>query len=420
MIGTTLGNKIKSPHPFFWGAATASHQVEGGTHNDWSVWEKANAERLAREAESKFGYLPNWQEIKEEATNPTNYISGGACDHYNRYREDFALARELLHNATRFSIEWSRIEPAKGEFSEEGIAHYRDVIKTCREMGLEPFVTLNHWTLPLWLSEEGGFASSMFPHYFEELTKRIVSQLGNEVTFWITLNEPDVVSSHAYLKGVWPPQKKSFVTYYMVLRNLIRAHKKAYRIIKERFPEAQVGIAKHQVAFELKKQSLINSTLKAVGDYFWNKWFLNHIARHQDFIGLNFYNRNLIDNGFFKNENKERTDFGWEFYPQALLQALVELARYKKPIYVTENGIADAKDTKRTRFLEKSVNAVLKAKSMGVPVYGYLYWSLLDNFEWDKGFWPRFGLIEIDYKTKERRVRASALFYKKLIREAKV
>jgi beta-glucosidase len=405
------------PKGFFWGASTASHQVEGGTKNDWSEWEKKNATRLAKEAESKFRFLANWKEIAGDATNPENYISGEACDHYHRYKEDFTLAKELLHTATRFSIEWSRIEPRRGVFSEEGIAHYRQIVATCREMGLEPFVTLNHWTLPLWLSDEGGFSSSKFPHYFARFTQKVVTALGEQVTFWITLNEPDVVSSYAYIKGAWPPQKKSFVEYYVVLKNLIKAHRAAYQCIKKIQPKASVGIAKHQVVFEIKRRTFVNKVLFCGAQYFWNRWFLHKIVAYQDFIGLNFYERNVIDNGFHKNENLKVTDMGWEFYPDALYEALVELKQYKKPIYITENGLADAKDMQRGEFITRSVKAIERALGAGVDVRGYLYWSLLDNFEWDKGFWPRFGLIEVDYKTKARTIRPSAYTYRDIIKQ---
>jgi len=147
---------------------------------------------------------------------------------------------------------------------------------------------------------------------------------------------------------------------------------------------------------------------------------LNSILNHQDFIGLNHYNRNVIDNGFNKNPNKKLTDFGWEFYPESIYQALIELKPYRKPVYITENGIADAKDNIRREFIEQVLVSVSRALSEGVDVKGYFYWSLLDNFEWDKGFWPRFGLIEVDYKTLERKVRPSAFVFRDIIKNKSV
>lgn len=409
--------KLEFPQGFFWGAATASHQVEGNTKNDWSEWEKKNADRLARESHIHFSHLPSWKFSQKEAENPQNYISGNACDHYNHFREDFDIAQSLHHNAHRFSIEWSRIEPTEGQFDQEAIEHYRTVILALRERGIEPFVTLWHWTLPLWLAEKGGIAHTSFPEFFARYTETIVEALTSDVKFWITLNEPDVVASHAYMKGAWPPQKKSFLAYYRVLKNLIAAHKRAYHVIKKHDADAEIGIAKHQVAFQVSRPTLLNTLLKKIGHYLWNEWFLNHIRHHQDFIGLNHYNRNVIDNGFGKNPNEVKTDFGWEYFPASIYQALIELKSYGKPIYITENGIADASDKLRQKFIPTALKAIHQAISDGADVRGYFYWSLLDNFEWDKGFWLRFGLVEIDYATKKRTIRPSALAYAKVCEE---
>ena len=402
---------LQFPDGFLWGAATSSHQVEGDNHNDWSEWELKNAIRLAQKSKSDFAHNPHWKNFQSEAVSPANYISGIACNHYHRYEEDFDLAQSLSHTAHRFSIEWSRIEPEEGVFDKKEIEHYRDVIRAIKARGMTPFVTLWHWTLPVWLAEKGGFKNSQFPFYFQRYTEKIIEALGNEVVFWITLNEPGVVASHAYWKGTWPPQKKSFFACISTLRVLIKAHRQAYTTIKKISPHAQVGIATHQVAFEVAHPTLYNKFLRTIAHYFWNEWFLNKIIRHQDFIGLNFYNRNVIDNGFYKNPNKQQTDFGWEFSPESIHQALIELQPYNKPIYITENGIADASDILRQQFIPRTLAAVHSAIDDGVDIRGYLYWSLLDNFEWDKGFWPRFGLIAIDYATQKRTPRPSALAY---------
>ncbi len=400
------------PERFLWGAATASHQVEGGTTNDWSEWEKANADRLAREAASKFGHLPGWTEkFGDEASRPENYISDIACDHYHRYEEDFDIAKSLGHSAYRFSIEWSRIEPEEGKWDKREIAHYQDVIRALRARNIEPFVTLWHWTLPLWLAEKGGVLAPQFPEYFARYAEKIAQALGDDVRFWITLNEPDVVTGHAYIKAQWPPQEKNPLKYLRANLNLISAHKKTYATIKKNLPNAHIGIAKHQLSFELPRNTLTNQFLKKGAHYFWNRWFLNRIKHHQDFIGLNHYGRCVIDNGFYKNPNKRRTDIGWEFYPESIYHALVDLKPYGKPIYITENGLADQDDTMRTEFLTRALTSVHRAIADGADVRGYLHWSLLDNFEWDKGFWPRFGLIDIDRHTLERRIRPSARYY---------
>lgn len=408
----------KFPEGFLWGAATSSHQVEGGTTNDWSEWEKANADRLAREAASKFGCLPGWTEkFGKEASRPENYISGIAVDHYHHYEADFDIAKSLGHSAYRFSIEWSRTEPEEGKWDTQEIAHYQDVIRALRARNIEPFVTLWHWTLPLWLTEKGGVLAPQFPEYFARYAEKIAQALGNDVRFWITLNEPDVVTGHAYIKAQWPPQEKSLLKYLRANLALINTHKKTYNTIKKNFPNAHIGIAKHQLSFELSRNTLTNQLLKKGAHYFWNRWFLNRIKHHQDFIGLNHYGRCIINNGFYKNPNKHLTDFGWEFYPESIYQALIELKPYSKPVYITENGLADQDDTMRTEFLTRALTSVHRAIEDGANVRGYLYWSLLDNFEWDKGFWPRFGLVDIDRKTLERKVRPSARFYAEICKE---
>ncbi|MDO8566074.1 MAG: glycoside hydrolase family 1 protein [Candidatus Moranbacteria bacterium] len=408
---------LKFPEKFYWGAATAAHQVEGGQHNDWSEWEKANAERLARESEKDFRWNPHWKEFEGEATNPKNYISGLACDHYNRFREDFDLAKDLGHNAHRFSIEWSRIEPEEGRFDEKAIEHYRVVLLSLRERGLEPFVTLLHFTLPLWLSKKGGVLHKDFPDCFERYTEKVAQALGEHIHYWITINEPDVFAGGAYMKGIWPPQKKNIFSFFKALRRQADAHKKAYAVIKKIFPESRVGVAKHNIWFEATDNTLVNRLLKRLADSLWNDWFLKKIVAHQDFIGLNHYHHHRITGGYNKNKNEIQTDFGWEFYPQSLGQTVMELTKYGKPIYITENGLADADDDLRPRFIREALASLHTAIQSGADVRGYLHWSLLDNFEWDKGFWPRFGLIEIDYATQKRTVRPSALAYAKICKE---
>lgn len=406
------------PEGFLWGAATASHQVEGNNQNDWTQWEKQNAERLARESEGDFAsWNPHWEQFRKEATDPENYISGLACDHWNRYEEDFDIMQTLGLSGYRFSLEWSRIEPQKGVFDEQSLTHYQEMLRALRERGITPFVTLWHWTLPLWLRDEGGLLSRNFADYFAHYTEQVVRALGSDLLFVVTLNEPDVVASHAYLKGVWPPQEKSVVKFLSATRHLVAAHRKAYEIIKKNQPTIRVGIAKHQVYFERATATLWNTLLKSIADSIWNRWWLNRIKNHQDFIGLNHYNRNLIDGWYNKNPNDVQTDFGWEFYPESLEFAIRELMPYGKPIYITENGLADAKDTLRVQFIPRALHALQRAIQGGADVRGYLHWSLLDNFEWDKGYWLRFGLIAIDRPALGRTIRPSAQKYAEIARK---
>jgi len=405
------------PQGFCWGAATASHQVEGNNQNDWSEWEHANAERLARESEQKFRWNPNWKKFRSEATNPENYISGIACDHYHRYPEDFDIMQGLGMNAYRFSVEWSRIEPEEGKFDMAAIDHYRDVLAALRSRDIDPFVTVWHWTLPLWLRDKGGILATDFPSYFARYSEKLAESFGPETRFWITLNEPDVVASHAYLKGAWPPQRRGLLNFLRAIRQLIRAHRLAYQAIKHALPDSQVGIAKHNIWFEAARGIWWNRFLKKIADIGWNQLLLRQIADAQDFIGLNHYNHHRIDGWFNRNENELQTDFGWEYYPESLYHALIELKPYGKPIYVTESGIADASDVLRQKFIPAAISAMERAILDGTDVRGYFYWSLLDNFEWDKGYWLRFGLVAVDRATQARTVRPSAQLYASLIDE---
>jgi len=403
---------LKFPKNFYWGSATSAHQVEGGNHNDWSEWEKKNAERLAKEAKEK--WQPWQQEKFPEMFNPENYISGRACDHYHLYEQDFDIAKKLGHNAHRFSIEWSRIEPEQGKFNEKEIEHYRKVILALKKRGIEPFVTLWHWTNPLWIRDMGGWENKKITDYFERYAEKISNALGENVKFWITLNEPEIYASNSYFAGVWPPQKKNLFAYLRVLNNLIKAHRKAYGVIKKANSNSKIGIAKNNIYFEAYQNKLVNRVLKKFIDWWWNFYFLNRIRNHQDFIGLNHYFHNRINYGFNKNENKKISDIGWELYPEAIYYVLKDLKRFNKPIYITENGLADGGDKKRSWFILESLKNIGKAINEGVNVRGYLHWSLMDNFEWDKGFWPRFGLVEVNYKTLERKIRPSALQYAKI------
>lgn len=398
---------------FFFGAATSAHQVEGGNSNDWSEWEtgadlrglhankrgiETRAQRAARIAKDK-----DWPDyILKNYPNPLqleNYISGRASDHYNRFQEDFDVAKKLGHNAHRLSIEWSRVEPEEGKFNKKEIEHYREVVRTLCERDLEPFITLWHWTIPLWLRDKGGWAHKTSPFYFARYVQKIVSALP-EVKFWVTLNEPNVYAGQGYWRGVWPPNIRSPFQYFIANRNLTEAHRKAYVAIKSINSRSEVGVAQNVIYF-----AKFPARLKR---YLWNHRFFRSIRRFQDFVGINYYvsDRDTEENSEFLN---------WPIDPEGIYFVLREVSRYRKPIYILENGIADAEDQKRAKFIQDHLRYVVKARNEGVDVRGYFYWSLLDNFEWDKGFWPHFGLVEVNYKTMERKIRSSAWEYKKII-----
>jgi len=403
-----------------WGAATSAHQVEGNNHNDWSEWERVNAERLAKEAGSKW---EKWQQDKfSEMFNSENYISGRACDHYNRYEEDFDIAKELGHNAHRFSIEWSRIEPEEGKFDEKKIEHYRKILQALRERGMEPFVTLWHWTNPIWLSKMGGPENKKFAFYFSRYARFVVEQLSGLVDFWITLNEPTSVIANSYMSGVWLPQKKNLLSMLRVYKNLARAHNYAYGEIHKISPKAKVGFANILAFYEpYNKNSALDKIAVKIAKYFGNEKFLNLTKGKHDFLTVQYYFHNKLKFlGRIKNENKTVSDLGWEIYPEGIYHIIKGLRKYNLPIYITENGLADADDSRRAKFIKDHLGWIYRAIQEGADVRGYFYWSLLDNFEWDKGFWPRFGLVEIDYETMERKIRKSAWEYAKICRRNEI
>jgi len=381
-----MGEKIlKFPENFYWGTATSAYQVEGGIKNDWTCL-------AGRQGEAG-----------------EKYDAGIACDHYHRYEADFDLAKAMNNNAHRFSIEWARIEPEEGKFNQAEIEHYRKVILALKQRNLEPFVTLYHWTLPIWFAEKGGWLNKDAPKYFERFTKKIVGEYKNLVKFWITLNEPNVYVFHSFLEGRWMPFKKNWFKSNRVLKQLIEAHIKSHQLIHKISPMSRVGIAINAIYYE--------GILKLLVNYIWNHKFLNGIENHQDFIGLNYYYSYSLKKGFLKDSSESVTDLGWGIYSKGIYYVLKDLKKYNKPIYITENGLADKKDDKRAKFIIDHLRWVHKAIKEGTDVRGYFHWSLMDNFEWDKGLEPRFGLIEIDYKTLERIPRPSSKIYGEICKD---
>ncbi|NQU08056.1 MAG: glycoside hydrolase family 1 protein, partial [Candidatus Abyssubacteria bacterium] len=283
--------EIRFPDGFLWGAATAAHQVEGGnSNNDWWEWERSGGK------------------IADGTTSET------ACEQYFRYEPDFDLAKELGHNAHRLSLEWSRIEPEEGVFSSAAITHYRRVLQSLRERGLEPMVTLHHFTNPLWLSREGGWVNPRVVEYFARYAKVVAGELGALVRFWNTINEPMVYAYLGYVEGTWPPGSKSLRSASIVTVNMLRAHALAYHIIHEvsAGPGCEVGIAKHIRVFDpLRPRHPGDRALARLSDFIFNRWFLDAVetgrlawpigigqkvqllAETQDFIGLNYYSRDM-------------------------------------------------------------------------------------------------------------------------------
>ena len=384
-----------------WGAATSAYQVEGDNANsDWYQWEK------------KAG--------KEH--------SAGACHHYELYKQDFDIAKSLNHNAHRLSIEWARIEPQEGKFDEVEIRHYIEVIMALRERGMEPFVTLHHFTNPTWFSEMGGWTNKRAAHYFARYAAFVTTALAPYVHYWMTINEPTIYFSHAYIFGCWPPQMKSYFRAKAVHDNFMHAHIQAYGVIHKIYhdlhiKQPSVGIAQHMQAFVPCTTKIRDRVASYLREQVCNFEILDTLMRHKslDFIGLNYYSRQLVEvkNWGLKSmatdtcghghDPVDKNSLGWDIYPQGLQDLLLKLRRYKIPIVISENGICTLNDQQRWDFLRPHLKSMSQAIEQGANVIGYLYWSLMDNFEWDKGFGPRFGLIDINYKTYQRTIRESAL-----------
>jgi beta-glucosidase len=394
--------ELNFPPHFLWGCTTSAHQIEGGLINDWTEWE-TSPQRLA--------------ELQAKQRDPVDFISGVAANSYLENNADIACLKDLHVNAYRFSVDWSRIEPQEGKFDELALEHYRDFLKKLRANRIEPFLTLWHWPLPLWLKAKGGWENPEIVGYFKKFVARTASYLNEEVNFWITLNEPMVYSAQSYLRGEWPPQKKNYFAWRRVVNNLAAAHNEVYPIIKALDSNNQVGIAKNNIYFEAAGNTGINKLLKRWADWWWNCRFLDKIQDHQDFIGLNYYFHNFVNYGFgrpFAYEKK--SDLDWGLHPEGIYHLLKGLKKYHLPIYITENGLADKGDQHRSWYIREILTKVHQAISEGVNVKGYFHWSLLDNFEWAEGFHPRFGLYEVNYQTFERTPRPSAQFYAEICR----
>ncbi len=381
---------LKFPKNFLWGSATSSHQVEGNNiYNDW------------------------WQ---AEQTGKIKYKSGRACDHYNQYEQDFDLIKKLNQNAYRFSIEWSRIEPREGVFNQKEIEHYRKVLLALRQRNIKVMLTLHHFTTPLWLAKKGGWSSPKIVFYFSRFAEKVFKEYQDLVDFWITINEPVLYASMSFWEGKWPPKKKNPILLMRAIKNQIAVHKKIYQALHKVKPDVRVGVAKNIICFEpFFSKSPLDKLSVFLISYFRERYFLNKIKNHQDFIGLNYYSRLKILFPFFGIQGSEATtDIGWEIYPKGIYHVLNTLRKYQKPIYITENGLADAQDKLRKDFIKNHLFWIYKAIKEGVDVRGYFHWSLMDNFEWADGFKPRFGLVEIDYNTMKRKIRPSAYYYAKV------
>lgn len=377
--------ELKFPRDFLWGNAVSAYQVEGGIEN------------------------ADWSKI---------FPAGSACNHYHLYEQDFDWLVKLNQNAFRFSLEWSRVEPEEGQFDLKEIGHYREYLLALKNRGMKTMVTLHHFTNPLWLTEMGGWANKKVVFYFSRFAKRMFEEYADLIDFWITINEPLIHSALGYLQGRWPPQKRNPILFLKVIKNQIKAHQQVYEDFHHSTRTVLVGIAKNNQFFEPASDFSLNKVPCRLADYLWNRHFLNKTKNHLDFIGLNYYFHNKIVFPFkIRNDNKLVSDLGWEIYPQGIYQVLKQLKKYGLPIYITENGIADKQDKRRKDFIKDHLYWTHRAIKEGADVRGYFHWSLMDNLEWDLGFEPRFGLLEINYQTLERKPRPSAFYYAKICKD---
>jgi beta-glucosidase len=421
---------VRFPKAFLWGVATAAHQVEGHCdNNNWSAWEQARDE---------YG--------KPRVKNGQK--AGLACDHWNRYPEDISLMQALCVKAYRFSVEWSKIEPREGEFDQAALQHYQELCEALLVAGLKPVVTLHHFTQPIWFEQKGGFEKAENIALWVRFCEIVFQKLQDKVHLWCTINEPEVFASQGYFQGVFPPGKKDPQLAGAVLKNLLEAHVQVYHALK-RLPngdKAQIGLAKNIFQFDPYRRWhlfdwLVSRQFNALftdaiirffqtGHFDFSLPGLANVThfnaaapRTLDFIGLNYYSHmhvkfhwNLKEFFTFEHRADEiMTDMPYPIYAEGFYRAIKTVAQLGVPIYITENGIADAKDDRRDLFIRRYLFALSEAIKDSCDVRGYFYWSLMDNFEWAEGYDMKFGLYEVNFATQDRKLREGARYFVEVV-----
>ena len=393
------------PDGFLWGTSSAAHQVEGDNRNS------------------------DWWEFEQQPDRIANGdTSGIANDHYHRYREDFALLRGLSQNAHRLSIEWSRIEPSQGEFDVRQIRHYRDVLADLREQGIEPLLTLHHFSNPIWFARKGGWAARDAAHAFLPFVHRVVDQLGDLVTLWCTINEPGIYGANGWVTGEFPPGRRGDIAgLYRVTSNMRKAHELAYLAIKRRWPDAQVGLSHHKLLFLPASGRRRDRWAAGTSQMALDRWPIapGHLRKivesTSDYIGIAHYWGQMCafdaarpKDQFIRRFNvpgRRVTDMGLSTDPSWMRIVLNEVRSMGKPVYITESGLATTDDEWRRSYITETLANVLLAIGDGVDVRGYFHWTNTDNFEWGRGYGIRFGLIEVDRTTLERTIKPSGHLY---------
>ena len=400
---------------FLLGAATAAHQVEGNNKNS-DFWIMENMK---------------YSDFDEPSLD--------AVDHYHRYKEDIDLLKKAGLNAYRFSVEWARIEPVEGKFDMEEVKHYDEVIDYCIEQGVEPVITLHHFSSPVWVITNGGWEDEGMIASFEKYVKFVIGQFGNKLHYVCTINEANMgiqiaaimkrimkqmglqVGLNSPLQNGQPEKQEELAKVFNlpvgVVPNIflspktekgddiiMRAHQAAVKVIKAQFPEIKVG-----VTFSLHDVQVVDDSPEAAqqAEKEWNAEFKHYLPyiENDDFIGVQNYTRSLISANGQETAPKDSklTQMGYEVYPEALEHVIRCVAKdFHQEILVTENGIGTSDDEQRQEFIRVATEGVKHCIEDGIPVKAYFHWSLLDNFEWHKGYSKTFGLIEVDRKTQKR------------------
>lgn len=464
MSGSTDNNAITSPvlkfpEGFIWGASTSHFQVEGHP----------------LERETRLSDWSHWTAIAGNIADSTT--ADQACDFYSRFISDIDILHGLNLNALRISLNWAVLCPdsktGRKKLNAEGVKYYREMLQAMRSRGIRTFVTLFHFCLPKWLADRGGWSNSETAEAFGRFAELAAEEFSDYVDFWITINEPMPYVYQGYVDGSWPPGKKcDYLGAFDAVRNMLIGHANAYHAIHRVDPDAMVSFANHWRPFAPHRfYSPLDQMVSFYRDRVFNHIFpsaiqtgmisfpapLNHrkalktiigkvdgLKGTMDYIGVNYYTRDMSEYNIAqpfdvfgksaKAEEKETSCMGWESYPDGLYKILTqELRSYARshdgvdrPIYITENGFAtlfpahlrdgdwSLTDEYRIKYMVSHIMALHRAIQKGANVKGYLYWSLLDNFEWAEGLKARFGLVRVAFPTQERTLRKSAHVYAKI------
>ena len=401
-MNNNLNQFLSFPKNFLWGVSTSPHQIEGDNHNDWSQWEKSE---------------PRLDQLKKQNKVTSDYLSDKAANSWELFELDFDLVQELNCTTYRMGVEWSRLEPSEGIYDQATFEHYKKMFASLKARKIKLVLTLWHWTNPLWISENGGWANKSTINHFTRYADKCFREFDEFVDYWVILNEPTVHILNGYLKGNFPPNQKSIINAYKTAQNLISSQRLVYKQIHKAKPQAQVGFTTLANFIEpARKYNLLDLTLAKVFDYIWNIYFVQKTKNYLDFVALDYYfhDRVTAQKPYVVNENLSQTDMGWEIYPEGIYEVIKNFSRFDKPIYIMENGLADEKDEKREQFIKDHLAYIHKAITDGYDVRGYFHWSLLDNFEWAEGHTAKFGLYRVDRATFARTPQPSAKEYSRI------